>query len=163
MPRTVTVGKEPEAFRQSGLVCWSGSKMNPSRTLHLGLLLLPAALAGCFPRTTENPAESYRFWSGQIPGTDVTVLHGRYRQSAHWTKEYVVYLELRVTPRWREEFFRLNSFVPADTQWTLPADAPDWFRPPGNFRGLMNARRSNDSRCFEDSATGHLYIFGRQL
>jgi hypothetical protein len=36
----------------------------------------------------------YMLWTGEKPYKDVKVIHGKYWQSVHFTREYIVYLEL---------------------------------------------------------------------
>ena len=133
----------------------------PFRVSIAAVLLL--VLGACSERRSDDPIQSYRLWSGQAPAKDVNVVHGKYWQSAHWTKEYILYLELEVPPEWRNEFIRQNELVEADSQWASPADVPGWFDPPETFRVWKSSKLNRDSRVFEDSTTGHMFIYDIQL
>jgi len=49
-------------------------------------------LISCNDRKTFNAKDSYKFWAGTNPPTDLKLLKGQYWQSAHWSKEYILYL-----------------------------------------------------------------------
>jgi hypothetical protein len=69
-------------------------------------LLIPLSfLIGVFSsfteKTSENPNETYMLWSGEKPSNEIEVIRGKYWLSAHFTKEYIMYLELLASPVWR--------------------------------------------------------------
>lgn len=126
------------------------------------VVALSLNLVGCSERTTDDPIESYRLWSGRTPSTDVNVIHGRYWKSAHFTKEYILYMELKVSPKWRDEYLRQNALVQAEDKWVCPQDAPSWFKPPQNYRIWRLPQPYQRSRVFEDGM-GHMFIYEIQL
>jgi hypothetical protein len=101
--------------------------------------------------------ETYRYWAGKDPDDDMKVLNGEYWSSAHWTKEYTLYLELRF-PR-AKDFVMGRNFTRAQ-QWHALQDAPEWFDPSANYE-LWEG--SLGSRYYLHPTKGHLYIFERQF
>ena len=102
---------------------------------------------------------TYRYWaeSDPIPGK-VEVLNGQYWSSAHFTKEYIMYLEMKTI--WAMEFAVENGLQRATTEPTLPKNAPVWFDPPKNFEVWTG---SQGSLYFIDPESGHMYIYEVQL
>jgi hypothetical protein len=130
--------------------------MKPARlTLNLSFLFL--ILTGCFEKTTINPEEAYKYWAGQSPDKNSKVINGSYWQSSHWSREYVVYLEIQTTGSWRREFFKQNKLVEC-TDARYPDDAPFWFRPSMKYRVWKSVEFDQGSRYFEDSASNHIFM-----
>ncbi len=101
--------------------------------------------------------ETYRYWTGQDPDEDMRVLNGEYWASAHWSKEYTMYLELRF-PR-AKDFVMGNNLTRIKEQRQI-AGAPDWFTPPAKYEvweGQLG------SLYFLHPKGGHIYIFERQF
>ena len=68
------------------------------------------SLIGCSEHRTQNPSEAYRMWSGiNDAPKGVTLIHGKYWQSAYWSNEHVLYLELKASYLWRKEFIKQND------------------------------------------------------
>ncbi len=82
--------------------------------------------------------------------------------SAHWTKECITYLELKATSEWRTEFIRQNNLKP-DTDYTIPADAPSWFKPNAGYKIGKPSGFNQGSVYFEDSVVGRIFIYEIQL
>jgi hypothetical protein len=101
--------------------------------------------------------ETYRYWAGQDPDADMQVLNGEYWASAHWSKEYTLYLELRF-PRAKE--FVMGKGFERSTGQRLLHGAPDWFDPPAGYEVWEG---SLGSLYFLHPKKGHIYIFERQL
>ena len=101
--------------------------------------------------------ETYRYWAGKDPADDMKVLNGEYWSSAHWSKEYTLYLELRF-PR-AKDFIMGRNFTRAE-QWSALQDAPEWFDPSENYELWIG---SLGSRYYLHPTKGHLYIFERQF
>lgn len=106
---------------------------------------------------TVGALETYRYWAGQDPDEDMEVLNGEYWSSAHWSKEYTLYLELRF-PR-AEDFVMGRNFTRAE-EWHALQDAPEWFDPTANYE-LWEG--SLGSRYYLHPKKGHIYIFERQF
>jgi hypothetical protein len=101
--------------------------------------------------------ETYRYWAGQDPDEDMEVLNGEYWSSAHWSKEYTLYLELRF-PR-AEDFVMGRNFKRLDA-WRDLRDGPDWFDPPKHYEVWEG---SLGSLYYLHPKKGHIYIFERQF
>ena len=68
------------------------------------------SLIGCSEHRTQNPSGAYRMWSGiNDAPKGVTLIHGKYWQSAYWSNEHVLYLELKASYLWRKEFIKHND------------------------------------------------------
>lgn len=101
--------------------------------------------------------ETYRYWAGKDPGEDMQVLNGEYWASAHWSKEYTLYLELRF-PR-AKDFVMGKRFKQLKEQQVIHG-APDWFHPPADYEVWEG---NLGSLYYLHPKKGHLYIFERQL
>ena len=133
--------------------------------LYLSLFTSIISLIGCSEHRTQNPSEVYRLWSGsnEVP-KGVTLIHGKYWQSAHWSKEYIMYLELKATTFWRSEFIRQNNLVyKKDTTITLEQDAPDWFKPTAQYKIFIPSGFSEGSVYYYDTVGERMLIYEIQL
>ncbi len=101
--------------------------------------------------------ETYRYWAGQDPDADMQVLNGEYWSSAHWTKEYSLYMELRF-PRARD-FVMSNGFK-RSAEWKVVVDAPEWFDPPKSYEVWEG---ESGSLYYLHPKKGHIYMFERQF
>lgn len=101
--------------------------------------------------------ETYRYWAGHDPDDDMEVINGEYWSSAHWSKEYTLYLELRF-PRARD-FVMGRNFKRVEP-WHALRDAPDWFDPSAQYE-LWEGQ--SGSHYYLHPTKGHLYIFERQF
>lgn len=101
--------------------------------------------------------ETYRYWAGQDPDDDMEVINGEYWSSAHWSKEYTLYLELRF-PRARD-FVMGRNFKRVEP-WHALRDAPEWFDPSAQYE-LWEGQ--SGSHYYLHPTKGHLYIFERQF
>lgn len=127
-------------------------------------LSLAIILTSCFEIKTNNPQETYKYWAGTNAPTDFELLKGQYWQSAHWTREYIMYLEFKPSDRWWNEFLKQNHISIDKEDWTKPDDAPTWFKPSENsIRYSRNDTFDQGSRCFKDTITGVCYIYEIQL
>lgn len=100
--------------------------------------------------------ETYRYWAGQDPDADMQVLNGEYWASAHWSREYSLYMELKF-PRGKD-FVMGQGFKRAE-QWHERAGAPDWFKPPEHYE-LWEGEQG--SLYYIHPKKGHLYMFERR-
>lgn len=126
------------------------------------ILLATTLLMSCREQRSVDPVDAYTMWAGQKPDSTVTVLHGQYWQSGHWSLEYEVYLEMKVSAAWREAFFEQNQFELSRNRH-LPANAPAWFKPTARYRYRESATSAYGACCFDDPDTGRLFFFDMVL
>jgi hypothetical protein len=121
-------------------------------------------LTSCYEIKTTDPDEAYKKWSGSVAPTDLQLLKGQYWQSAHWTKEYILFLKFKPTEIWWTEFVNQNQLQVDNRGWAKPTNTPNWFEQHDNF--IMN-RNGDDfdqgSRYFKDTLTNECYIYEIQL
>lgn len=117
----------------------------------------------CGEKITSDPIESYKNWAGELPPKNVKIIHGKYWQSAHLSKEYILYLELQAPSSWRAHFLEQNNLVKATDSIGLPSDAPVWFTPEKNCRILKQKGPDQGSVYYEDTLTGKMFIYEVQL
>lgn len=102
--------------------------------------------------------ETYRYWAGGDPEEGMQVLNGEYWASAHWTKEYTLFMELRFDAA--EDFVVTNKLQRAKEWMEVPAGAPDWFTPRKDFQ-VWKGEQS--SLYYLDPKRGHLYMYEVQF
>lgn len=130
----------------------------------VAFVLILFLVTSCSEINSTDPIDSYRHWAGTKPPDDLQLLNGQYWQSAHWTKEYIMYLKFKPTEEWWTEFLKQNHISADKNEWTIPSDAPTWFKPSENsFRFCGNSDFDQGSRYFKDSSTGVCYIYEIQL
>ncbi len=127
------------------------------------LLSTALTLTSCSEIKTNDAKATFRYWAGTDSPADIELLHGQYWQSGHWTKEYIMYLELKSSKTWWEEFIQHNSLAPDTTKWSRPNDAPKWFTPSENSIQFGQTGFSQGSRYFYDTTTGVCCIYEIQL
>jgi hypothetical protein len=127
------------------------------------IIIILVFLIGCSEIKTTDPIESYKYWAGANPTRDINAVKGVYWQSAHWTREYVLYLQLKPTDTWWNEFVKQNHLQIDSKDWTMPSDAPDWFQPSDKATIYKSADSFNSSRYFKNERTGEYYIYEMQL
>lgn len=130
----------------------------------LMLLLTIFMFMGCSEENSNDAHQTYKYWAGIKPPDDLELMEGKYWQSAHWTKEYIMYLKFKPTKIWWEEFLKQNNFSENTDQWIEPSDAPSWFKPSVSSI-IYGTKDSFDqgSRYFRDKVTGVCYIYEIQL
>jgi hypothetical protein len=131
------------------------------------LLIIVAmiSLNGCREHKTQDPSEVYQLWSGNnnLP-SGVHLIHGYYWQSAHWSKEYIMYLELKAPLAWRNEFVKQNNLLLLeDTSLVPDPDIPEWFKVSKKFKLYVPKGFSEGSAYYEDTITGTMFIHEVQL
>jgi len=129
-------------------------------TIILGTLIF---LTSCSEINTTDPEQVYKYWSGLSAPADLELIEGQYWQSAHWTKEYIMFLKFNPTKEWWVSFLDQNQLV-IDNQWVKPSNAPEWFTPPDESV-MYSSGDSFDqgSRYFRDTLTNQCYIYEIQL
>lgn len=139
-------------------------RINIVKIKTLILILSILSLSSCSEINTNNAKETYKYWSGGDAPSDLELIKGQYWQSSHWTKEYIMYLELKPSESWWNEFLKQNNISFDRADWTKPTDAPIWFNPSENsIRFGGNTDFDQGSRYFKDTLTGVCYIYEIQL
>lgn len=130
-------------------------------------------LTSCDEINTNDPEQVYYHWSdGGVP-TGVELLKGRYWQSGHWTKEYVMFLQLKPTRDWWQNFKEINRFeghridkVGVSRSEIFEVEAPDWIEKPDWFtpdKGSEVYGQFGGSKYFWDTNKEMLFIYEIQL
>jgi hypothetical protein len=134
----------------------------PTKILVIGILAA-CCFTSCSEKKTNDPIKSYKYWSGSEPPSNVKVIHGKYWQSAHWTKEYILYMELQAPRFWIDQFIIQNNLVKDSNDPALPSDAPNWFKPNKNSQVFKQKGYSEGSLVFEDTAADRMFLYEIQL
>lgn len=88
---------------------------------------------------TYDSEKAYEHWENGNIGEDVEIINGQFWKSGHWTYEYVVFLELKPSIKWKDEFFKLyrakeNQVGKYNSQnSTHLTNGPNWFENPEWF------------------------------
>ena len=128
------------------------------------LFLTFFVLTGCSEKNSNDALETFRYWSGTQPSTDLKLLKGQYWQSGNWSNEYIMYLKFKPTEKWWTEFIKQNNILVEKEDLAIPDDAPTWFIPSTNsirFGGGGNFDQG--SRYLRDTITGICLIYEIQL
>ncbi len=122
-------------------------------------------LTSCSEKTSTNPNEVYQLWSGIQPNKEVKVINGKYWESAHWTKEYIMFLELETEPQFWTNFKEQNNLIIDTVQNDYSiSDKPEWFKPSKSSKKYkINDNIDQGSRYYQDSINSKIYIYEIQL
>ena len=104
------------------------------RPIFMALVLIVISLTSCSEIKTSDAKETFKYWAGTNPPADIELLNGQYWQSSHWSKEYIMYLKLKPSKTWWDDFVKQNSLTVDTTKWSKPDDAPNWFEPTKNTK-----------------------------
>lgn len=126
-------------------------------------LLTIFVLTSCEEMKTSDAKTTYKYWAGTNAPADLELLNGQYWQSAHWTLEYIMYLKFKPSEEWWSKFLEQNHISPDNFDWTMPYDAPAWFKPSDSSVRYSTNDEFNQSRYFRDNRTGICYIYEIQL
>ncbi len=138
--------------------------MKNMKTKTLISLLIILSLSSCSEINTNNPVETYQYWSGTNVPSELELLNGQYWQSSHWTREYIMYLKFNPNDEWWNGFIQQNQISEDKGDWIMPSDAPTWFKPPDNsIRYGRHSDFDQSSRYIKDTITGVCYIYEIQL
>src|SRR5687767_3105717 len=74
------------------------------------LSIILILMTGCDEIKTSEPEEVYFHWTNGASPDGLELLDGEYWQSAHWTKEYVMYLKLKPSKEWWRKYKEINGF-----------------------------------------------------
>lgn len=117
----------------------------------------------CSEKRSDVANECYKLWAGERVPKEVKAINGLYWESSHWSKEFIVFLEIIASKEWRKQFIEQNKMILATDLWIRPDDIPDWFKPSDSFRQWILSNDKQGSRCFEDSVSGKVFIYQIQL
>ncbi|HLO37051.1 MAG TPA: hypothetical protein VK173_01035 [Lacibacter sp.] len=120
-------------------------------------------LFSCSEKRSSDAEDCYRLWSGVKPPKEINVLNGSYWQSAHFTKEYILFLEIKANDEWVKQFIKENKLIPTGGNWWQPDDTPEWFKPTQSSKQWKLPDQQSDSRYFEDTIAGKLFLYEIQL
>jgi hypothetical protein len=137
-----------------------------TKRLHIYILisLTIFVLTSCIETKTSDVKDTYKYWAGTNAPADLELIHGQYWQSPNFTKEYIMYLKFKPTKEWWDEFLKQNSISADKDSWTIPKDAPLWFKPSNKSMRYGGGNDfDQDSRYFRDTITGISYIYEIQL
>jgi len=126
-------------------------------------LLVPILCAGCLEIQTNKPSKAYENWANQVPPENVEVINGKYWQSAHWTLEYMAYLEIKTDSVWVNKLLENSKYVVSEKAIRFSSDKPEWFNPPKSYQVYVSDRRNIDSAFFVSTDKRHIFIFDIQI
>jgi len=127
-------------------------------------VILILALSGCREKNTSDPETAFKYWSGNTAPSELHLRKAKYWESSHWTKEYVIYLELEPDVELWNDYIKSNSLSINDRKWVKQKGTPTWFNPPSNSTSWssMNAL-GQGTRFFKDENSGVCWIYDIQL
>ena len=139
---------------------------------YIFLLFFTVILTSCMEINSENPKEIFELWTGNELPKEIKLVNGKYWQSAHWTKEYEVYAEIKSTEPWWNDFKNnneLNNFKSSlnnDIEEKFFKNKneelikkPNWFKPEKNSEIYIKG----SSEYFWNPKTKILFIHEIQL
>jgi hypothetical protein len=132
-------------------------------TILLATLFVACLAISCQDKITTSAKDTFKYWTGYSAPQGFDLIKGKYWQSSHWTKEYIIYLKFKPTKQWWDEFIRQSNLSPDSSIWEKPTDAPAWFKPTDNSIQYGQSGFSQGSRYFRDSITGVCYVYEIQL
>lgn len=134
--------------------------------------LILTFLFNCSEKTSENEHEIYNLWLSQKEPKNITVLNGKYWESAHWSKEYEIYIQLKSDEKWWNEFKKINNLNQYQSSFTdeieerfykIPLKKiitqPEWFKP----KKTSEIYITHSGEYFWDEAAGIIFIHEIQL
>lgn len=127
------------------------------------IILLLFAVTGCSEIKSDNAKETYKYWTGTKHPANMELFKGQYWQSPHWKKEYIMYLKLKPSKNWWDQFIQQNELRIDTTKWVRPEDAPEWFTPTASSLHYIPSGFSQGSRYFRDTVSGICYMYEIQL
>lgn len=137
--------------------------MKTNHVFYITITLFSFLFTSCIEQNSDDPNEVYQLWSGREPEKDVKILNGQYWQSAHFTLEYKMYMELYTTPEWLKEFIKINKLEVHTSEIYLPDNTPTWFSPKMGLKAFSSPEDVQGSIYFIDFKTGYLLFHEIQL
>ncbi|KQT18442.1 hypothetical protein ASG31_06895 [Chryseobacterium sp. Leaf404] len=120
---------------------------------------------------TDDKDEIYYLWTNAELPKDVLTINGKYWESGHFTKEYEVYIHLKPTVKWWNEFKKVNELDSAKSNFSediilklkpnynRAINLPEWFKPNKN----STFYQKKDSEFYWNEKTKDLFIHEIQL
>jgi hypothetical protein len=141
------------------------SNYNPLPGMKKLLVILPIIFTcGCTAIQTTNPVKAYQYWAGTSPAAGLTIHHASYWQSGHFTKEYILWMEIEAPAQWRQAFISQNNLQPGtNNQPLLSSDKPSWFIIPPHAKTFVPKIFTQNAAYYIDSQRGRLFIYEIQL
>jgi hypothetical protein len=131
---------------------------------NISIFIIVLLSSGCFEINSNDPTQVYRYWAGSYPPHNLEIIESQYWQSPHWTKEYNMYLKIKPSKSWWDQFVYQNHIVLDKGVWIAPSDAPSWFNPPKNATKFKTGKNFDQgSRYFRNEETGVCFIYEIQL
>jgi hypothetical protein len=144
--------------------------------MNMLIYFLYAALfltAGCSEVRTSDPEEVYARWSNGRKPDGLELLEGEYWQSAHWSKEYVMYLKAKASKEWWAQYKQINGFeghrideVDVSKSEIFRIDNPGWLEKPDWFKPDLRSEvygQFGGSKYFWDAQDEIIFIYEIQL
>lgn len=128
-------------------------------------LIVISLLTSCSEKTSTNPNEVYQVWSGIKPTDEIKVINGKYWESAHWSREYILFLELETDGNFWNKFKNQNNLIIDTTKINYSiSEKPDWFNPSKkSIKYKINDKFDQGSRYYQDSTSNKIFIYEIQL
>ena len=139
---------------------------------YIFLLFFTALLTSCMEINSENPKEIFELWTGHQQPKEITLVNGKYWQSAHWTKEYEIYAEIKSTETWWNDFKINNQLSDFKSSFNNEIQEkfyknkneeiikqPNWFNPEKSSEIFIKG----SSEFFWNSKTKTLFVHEIQL
>lgn len=129
------------------------------------LIILIINLFSCKEKNVSNPIDAYKYWSGEKPPADVNVINASYWESAHFFREYRLFMELKSSKEWRKEFIKQNSLIiDSSNNYNFSAEKPFWFKVYGKFQlYILKNNIGSNSLYYIDTISNHFFIYEEQL
>jgi len=74
----------------------------------LSIFLLSVLMISCGIET-ESKEQIFYLWTNSEPPKDVKTINGKYWESGHWSKEYEIYIHLKPSEIWWNNFKKINE------------------------------------------------------
>jgi len=128
-------------------------------------LIVISLLTSCSEKISTNPNEIYQLWSGNKPTDEIKVINGKYWESAHWSREYILFLELETDKKFWTEFKNQNNLIIDTTKFDYSiSEKPNWFNPSKkSIKYKINDNFDQGSRYYQDSTSNKIFIYEIQL
>lgn len=128
-------------------------------------LIVISLLTSCSEKTSTNPNEVYQVWSGIKPTDEIKVINGKYWESAHWSREYILFLELETDGNFWNKFKNQNNLIIDTTKIDyLISEKPGWFNPSKkSIKYKINDNFDQGSRYYQGSTSNKIFIYEIQL
>ena len=126
------------------LRCATFAKTNSRMIKRIIFILFLITLTSCGIETYDAE-KAYELWENGNIAEEVQIINGQFWKSGHWTYEYVVFLELKPSNKWKEKFFKgyrakenlMRKYNPKNSSHLINGpdwfENPDWFNPTGDF------------------------------